>query len=50
MTDRHQGCIKYVSDIENFLVKVLSYHLTESSKESAYTINIRCEMSLATAS
>jgi len=44
------GCLKYVSNFEIRLVKALSYHLMESSKESAYIINIRCEMLLATAS
>ena len=44
-----QGCVKYVRDLKNCLVNVLSYHLTGSSKESAYILNIRCEMLLAMA-
>jgi len=49
-TRKNKGCVKYVSDFKNCLVEAISYHLTKSSKERAYILNIRCEMLLATAS
>ena len=36
----NQGCVKYVIADENCLVKANSCHLTESSKGSAYVLNI----------
>ena len=34
------GCVKSENAFEKFLVKALTYHLTETSKDSAYIRNI----------